>query len=242
MHNEIKNIFGHLRNSLKAHQDIGLDPPFVSFNDLESFRPPVVSVEKPDLKTAQPTTLEKLRAEIGDCKRCKLHQGRKRLVFGQGSPSAELIFVGEAPGKDEDAAGEPFVGKAGKLLTKIIENGMGLSRRDVYICNILKCRPPNNRDPEPDEIKTCIPFLKRQIKLIKPKVICTLGRVSGQALLGGDFMITKRRGQWTTYMNIPLMPTFHPAYLLRNPSAKREVWADVQQIMKRLGLEVKNNG
>jgi DNA polymerase len=134
------------------------------------------------------------------------------------------------------------VGEAGKLLTRIIENGMGLRREEVYICNVVKCRPPRNRDPERDEIETCLPFLKRQLAVIKPEVICVLGRVAGEALLGPDFKISQRRGQWHEYMGIPLMPTYHPAYLLRNPSAKRPVWEDVQDMMDRLDLEVKKNG
>ncbi|MBW1902733.1 MAG: uracil-DNA glycosylase [Deltaproteobacteria bacterium] len=181
-------------------------------------------------------------AYVGDCRRCKLHEGRTRLVFGEGAPRARLVFVGEGPGREEDLEGRPFVGEAGKLLTRIIENGMGLARKDVYICNIVKCRPPKNRDPEGDEIKSCIPFLRQQLKIIQPEVICALGRVAGQAMLGGDFKISRERGRWLSYTGIPLLATYHPAYLLRNPSAKRQVWDDVQKIMKHLGLEVKKNG
>lgn len=155
---------------------------------------------------------------------------------------AKLVFVGEGPGVDEDLAGRPFVGKSGKLLTKIIEKGMGLTREEVYICNVVKCQPPKNRDPEKDEIEACVPFLKKQLQSINPEVICCLGRVACQALLGSGFKITLERGKWRSYEDIPLMPTFHPAYLLRNPSAKRQVWEDVKMIMKRIGLEVKTNG
>ncbi len=189
--------------------------------------------------------LERLENSIGDCRRCKLWRNRKNIIFGEGSSQARLIFVGEAPGREEDIEGRPFVGEAGKLLTRIIENGMGLKREDVYICNVVKCRPPNNRDPERDEIDTCLPFLKEQIRIISPEVICTLGRISGRELLGRDFKITRDRGKWYSYMGIPVMPTYHPAYILRNSSRERElkgqVWEDVQQIMVRLGLEVKRN-
>jgi uracil-DNA glycosylase len=186
------------------------------------------------------TSLVALRAFIGDCQRCKLHRGRNNLVFGEGSPRAKLVFVGEGPGREEDIIGRPFVGDAGKLLTKIIENGMGLTREEVYICNVVKCRPPGNRDPENDEIETCLPFLKQQLGIIKPEVICILGRIAGQALLGGDFKITHKRGVWHSYMDIPVMPTYHPAYIIRNPSRERElkgqVWEDIKKIMKHLGL------
>jgi DNA polymerase len=182
-----------------------------------------------------------LREDIGDCRRCKLYRDRNTLVFGEGSSKARLVFVGEGPGREEDQVGRPFVGEAGTLLTKIIE-AMGLSRESVYICNVVKCRPPKNRDPEGDEIESCLPFLKRQINLIQPDVICALGRVAAQALLGEEFRITRERGNWQSFMDIPMMPTFHPAYLLRNPSAKREVWEDIQEIMRHLGLEVKKNG
>jgi uracil-DNA glycosylase len=180
-----------------------------------------------------------LRDSIGDCRRCKLWEGRTRLVFGEGSPRAQLVFVGEGPGRDEDAEGRPFVGEAGKLLTKIIENGMGLKREDVYICNVVKCRPPKNRVPERDEIQYCLPFLKRQLEIISPDVICALGLTAAQSLLGRPFTMNRERGNWVSYQDIPMMPTYHPAYLLRNPSAKRQVWEDVQKIMKLMKLEAK---
>jgi DNA polymerase len=181
-------------------------------------------------------SLPDLQNVIGDCQRCKLAPHRTKLVFGVGNPNADLVFVGEAPGQDEDLQGEPFVGRAGQLLTEIIVKGMKIRREDVYIANIIKCRPPNNRDPEPDEIAACEPFLKHQLALIKPKAIVTLGKFAAQCLLKTRTPITRLRGEWTQYQGIPLMPTFHPAYLLRNPSDKRLVWRDIQQVMSVLGL------
>jgi DNA polymerase len=181
-------------------------------------------------------TLESVREEIGDCTRCKLHKGRTNLVFGVGSPTARLMFVGEAPGEDEDKKGEPFVGKAGQLLTKMIE-AMGILREDVYICNTVKCRPPNNRNPEPDELGSCEPFLKGQLAAVQPEVIVTLGKFAAQALLRDATPISRLRGNWREYEGIPVMPTFHPAYLLRSPQEKGKVWDDLQQVMKKLGLE-----
>lgn len=187
-------------------------------------------------RTTDPAAdLERLRQEtIGDCLRCKLASGRTTLVFGVGNPRAELVFVGEAPGAEEDSQGVPFVGAAGQLLTRIIE-AMGLRRDDVYIANIIKCRPPGNRNPQPDEIASCEPFLIAQLDIIKPKVICALGTFAAQTLLKTKNPISRLRGQWHAYQDIPLMPTFHPAYLLRNPGEKKVVWADIQLIMARLG-------
>jgi DNA polymerase len=179
-------------------------------------------------------TLDEIRRELGDCKRCKLCNGRTQIVFGVGNPRAELVFVGEGPGADEDAQGIPFVGKAGQLLTKMIE-AMQFKRDDVYICNVVKCRPPNNRNPEPDEIEACEPFLKAQLKSIQPKVIVALGKFAAQTLLRVETPITRLRGQWRTYEGVPLMPTFHPAYLLRQPDEKRLAWMDLQEVMKRFG-------
>ena len=185
-----------------------------------------------------PGSLSALRTEIGDCQRCKLAPGRTNLVFGVGNPQARLMFVGEAPGADEDAKGEPFVGRAGQLLTEIITKGMGLRREDVYIANVIKCRPPGNRNPEPDEVASCEPFLIRQLELIKPQVIVALGKFAVQTLLRSKTPITKLRGQWADYRGIKVMPTFHPAYLLRNPGDKRLVWADIKAVMAELGLPV----
>ena len=175
--------------------------------------------------------LHALRVEIGPaCTRCKLHTlGRRQVVFGVGNPNADLMFVGEAPGADEDVQGEPFVGRAGQLLTKIIE-AMGLTRGDVYIANVIKCRPPQNRNPEPDEVERCEPFLFRQIDLIKPKVIVALGKFAAQSLLKTTDPITRIRGREYKYRSAILMPTYHPAYLLRNPSSKREVWEDMKRV------------
>lgn len=183
-------------------------------------------------------SLEELRSAIGDCRRCKLAPHRTHLVFGVGNPRARLMFVGEAPGADEDQRGEPFVGRAGQLLTEIITKGMGLRRDDVYIANVIKCRPPGNRNPEPDEVETCEPFLIRQLELIRPAVIVALGKFAAQTLLRTKTPITKLRGAWADYQGIKVMPTFHPAYLLRNPGDKRLVWADIKAVMGELGLLV----
>jgi uracil-DNA glycosylase family 4 len=184
-------------------------------------------------------TLERVRGDIGpECTRCKLHKARTKIVFGVGNPKAELVFVGEGPGRDEDAQGEPFVGRAGKLLTQMIE-AMGLRREDVYICNVVKCRPPENRLPEKDEIATCSPFLYRQLDAIRPKVICCLGACSAQTLLATTQGISRFRGEWLDWRGTRLIATYHPAYLLRNPSAKGEVWKDLQKVMAVLGLKPK---
>jgi DNA polymerase len=182
-------------------------------------------------------TLEQVRGDLGDCRRCGLSGTRTHLVFGAGNPSARLVFVGEAPGYDEDVQGAPFVGAAGKLLTRIVE-AMGLGRGDVYICNILKCRPPGNRNPLPDEIDVCRPFLDRQLAAISPECICALGKFAAQTLLDTQAPISKLRGRFHEYNGIRVMPTYHPAYLLRNPEGKRDVWNDIQQIMAVLNLKV----
>jgi uracil-DNA glycosylase family 4 len=180
-------------------------------------------------------TLPKIREDLGDCTRCKLHKGRHKLVFGDGSAKAQLVFVGEGPGADEDAQGLPFVGRAGKLLTQMIE-AMGLQRKDVYICNVVKCRPPQNRAPEPDEVETCSPYLFRQIDVINPKVVVCLGAVAAKTLLETTRGISHFRGQWQEWRGRKLMATYHPAYLLRNPPAKADVWKDLQKVMAELGL------
>jgi uracil-DNA glycosylase len=187
------------------------------------------------LSTGQPQTLAAIRADIGDCTRCKLHTlGRRQIVFGVGNPQADLMFVGEAPGADEDVQGEPFVGRAGQLLTKIIE-AIGLKREDVYIANVIKCRPPQNRNPEQDEVDTCEPFLFQQIDVIKPKVVVALGTFAARALLRTLDPISRLRGRVFEYRGAKLIPTFHPAYLLRNPSSKREVWEDMKLVRSLLG-------
>lgn len=184
-------------------------------------------------------TLERIRTDITpNCTRCKLHKARKQIVFGVGNPKAQLVFVGEGPGRDEDEQGEPFVGRAGKLLTQMIE-AMSLKREDVYICNVVKCRPPENRLPEKDEIATCSPFLMRQLDAINPKVVCCLGACSAQTLLETTQGISRFRGEWFDFRGAKLIATYHPAYLLRNPAAKGEVWKDLQKVMAYLGLQPK---
>lgn len=175
-----------------------------------------------------------VRRELGECARCKLASGRTHLVFGVGNPAAELVFVGEGPGADEDRQGEPFVGRAGQLLTRMIE-AMGYRRDEVYIANVVKCRPPGNRVPEPDEMASCEPFLRAQLDAIRPKVIVALGKTAVQALLRDTAPISRLRGRWFEYQGIRLMPTFHPAYLLRSPDEKRKAWEDLQLVMRELG-------
>lgn len=242
------NYASELRQIITQTKKI-LDSELNSGIELPPLKMPEAEVE--DSNTLTPvtpsfSTLADLKTELGDCTRCKLCNGRKNIVFGEGAENARLMFVGEGPGRDEDIEGRPFVGEAGQLLTRIIENGIGIKREEVYICNVVKCRPPENRDPEKNEINTCIPFLKKQIEIIRPEVICTLGRIAARELLKRDFKITMERGRWQTYMNIPLMPTYHPAYILRNPGNERklkgEVWQDIQKIMSLLKIEVKKNG
>ena len=182
--------------------------------------------------TEKEEQLTKICQEMANCRLCQLAKTRHNLVFGDGNPHAQIVFVGEAPGADEDEQGLPFVGRAGQLLTDIIVKGMKLERKEVYICNILKCRPPGNRNPLPDEISKCEPFLKKQLQIISPKIICALGTFAAQTLLKTDIPISALRGRFHFYEGIKLMPTYHPAYLLRNPSAKKPVWEDVQMIMK----------
>ena len=199
-------------------------------------RPPAASLFDERIEN---DSLDRIRTDIGpNCLRCKLHKSRTQVVFGVGNPKAELVFVGEGPGRDEDIQGEPFVGRAGKLLTQMIE-AMGLRRSDVYICNVVKCRPPENRLPENDEIATCSPYLLRQLGVIQPKVICCLGACSAQTLLQTAQGISRFRGEWFDYRGSKLIATYHPAYLLRNPNAKGEVWKDLQKVMSVLGLKPK---
>jgi DNA polymerase len=191
----------------------------------------------PDLAPAG-DTLEKIREDIGDCRRCRLHEHRTQIVFGVGNPQAKLVFVGEGPGADEDAQGIPFVGRAGQLLTQMIENtaqreGIPLRRKDVYICNVVKCRPPENRTPLPDEMEICGQFLYRQLAVIRPKAICALGGVAARALLGTREGVTRLRGRWHRWRDIPVMVTYHPSFLLRpyNQNAKREAWEDLKKVL-----------
>jgi len=182
--------------------------------------------------------LREIRRDLGECTRCALCKGRTNIVFGDGDPFARLMFVGEGPGGDEDAQGIPFVGKAGRLLTDIIEKGIRLKRSEVYIANVVKCRPPGNRDPEPLERETCLPFLERQIEAVRPRALVALGKIAAHTLLKTETPISRLRGEWHEYMGIPVMPTFHPSFLLRNPGAKREAWEDIKLVMGRLGLTV----
>jgi uracil-DNA glycosylase len=197
--------------------------------------------ERPALEKARAldlgSALRLIREDIGDCTRCRLHkQGRKQIVFGVGNPQAELMFIGEAPGADEDEQGEPFVGRAGQLLNNMIK-AMGLRREDVYIANIIKCRPPGNRTPERDECETCSPFLMRQIEVIGPKAIVALGAVAAKTLLAINAPMAELRGRWYDFRGTKLAVTYHPAFLLRDPRQKKEAWKDLQMVMKELGLE-----
>ena len=216
-------------------------PAPIAPTSLRKFEPPRVD-DGPSLFEAsnkiENDTLLKIRDDLGDCKRCRLHKTRHSIVFGDGNPKAQLLFVGEGPGADEDAQGLPFVGRAGKLLTQMIE-AMGLQRKDVYICNVVKCRPPENRQPEKDEVAECSPFLFRQIDTIAPKVIVCLGSTAAQTILQTNRGISHFRGEWIEFRGRKLMATYHPAYLLRNPAAKSEVWKDLQKVMAELGLQVK---
>ncbi|MGA9039624.1 MAG: uracil-DNA glycosylase [Terriglobales bacterium] len=199
--------------------------------------PIAAAVPKPEIATDPVTALRLIREDLGDCTRCKLHkQGRKQIVFGVGNPNADLMFIGEAPGADEDQQGEPFVGRSGQLLTNMIK-AMGLSREEVYIANIIKCRPPGNRQPEHDECETCSPFLMRQIAAIHPKAIVALGAVAAKTLLAVNAPMSELRGQWFDFQGTKLAVTYHPAFLLRDPRQKKETWKDLQMVMKDLGLK-----
>ena len=191
--------------------------------------------EKPAGPPPSPMTLEAIREELGDCQRCGLCAGRQNIVFGDGHPQAEILFIGEGPGQQEDEQGLPFVGRAGSLLTQMIEKGMGISRSEVYICNIVKCRPPNNRNPLPQEASTCRPFLDQQIDAVQPKVIVTLGKPAASLLLDREVAITRLRGTWQEYRGIAMMPTLHPAYVLRQYTTenRRAVWEDLQAALAR---------
>lgn len=235
MRKELLELTGALKGHMVAVRESGRG---ISGLYLEGdFRalslPPIDSVPDNKATHVRSETLDDIRAELGDCTRCKLYSGRHHIVFGEGDPHADLVFVGEAPGGDEDRQGRPFVGRAGKLLSDII-TAMGFTREQVYICNILKCRPPQNRNPEPDEIAACEPFLVKQLRAIRPRMICALGKFAAQTLLKTDTPISALRGRFHSYHDIRLMPTYHPAYLLRNPGAKKQTWEDVQMIMKEL--------
>ena len=243
---ELATLVTSLRRHLQRQERVGIR--FLSKDEAHQTNSMVATDENPlsgtesDLftdssATFEAKTLEELRAAIGDCRRCKLWPGRTHLVFGVGNPKARLMFIGEGPGRDEDLQGEPFVGRAGQLLTDIITKGMGLKREDVYIANVVKCRPPENRNPEPDEVASCEPFLKKQIDLVRPEIIIALGKFAVQTLLQSKVPITKVRGNWYSYHGIKLMPTFHPAYLLRNPGDKKLVWEDIKKVIKEMNGE-----
>jgi len=240
---ELRQLAAGLRRHLETRARAGIHaiPKTVTKAAMPPMTPskPIAAAEDNLFIAAEPAvqqapSLEELRAAIGDCRRCKLASGRTNLVFGVGDPRANVMFVGEGPGRDEDLKGEPFVGRAGQLLTDIITKGMKLKREDVYIANVVKCRPPGNRDPEPDEVEACEQFLKKQVDLVRPKVIVALGRFAVQCLLRSKQPITRLRGQWHEYEGIKLMPTFHPAYLLRNPGDKKLVWEDIQKVIEAL--------
>ena len=225
---------------LKYFAELGVtgwsrDPSWRDRGVQVSQNPPAVRSEASEFTGTE--SLEAVRSDLGECTRCKLSGlGRQQIVFGVGNPSAELMFVGEAPGRDEDTQGIPFVGRAGQLLTKIIE-AIGQSRESVYIANVIKCRPPQNRNPEEDEVETCEPFLIRQIDVIRPRVIVALGAFAAKTLLGSDAPISKLRGREYEYRDATLIPTFHPAYLLRNSKGKREVWEDMKRVRDLLERE-----
>jgi uracil-DNA glycosylase family 4 len=216
-------MYDELTQQLEFFRDIG-----VASLDLGS-----AQNDMTDAQPNSPAGLELIRSEIGDCQRCKLSRSRTNIVFGSGNPNAELVFVGEAPGYDEDQQGLPFVGRAGQLLTKIIES-IELKREDVYICNVLKCRPPENRNPEPDEVLACNPFLKKQLATIRPKIVCCLGTFAAQTVLQMATPISKLRGRFHDIDGMRIIATFHPAYLLRSPEKKRDVWEDMKQIRAEL--------
>lgn len=225
---------------LDAIEEINCSLHHLAANGCRGFECSPQSLEKlagwTQSAVSQAETLADIRFDLGDCQRCKLASGRTNIVFGNGHAAAKLVFVGEGPGFEEDQKGEPFVGAAGQLLTRIIA-AIHLSRKQVYICNIIKCRPPGNRNPEPDEIESCLPYLERQIAAIQPDLICALGKVAAQTLLNSDMPISRLRGRFYDYNGVKLLPTYHPAYLLRNPDKKREVWEDMKMLMKEYRYE-----
>lgn len=226
---------GMLENTieyLKQQRDEGVEGVHLSEDAMQK----LTELSKPGKGASKEAAMAALREQMGDCCRCGIGNDRTNLVFGVGSADAELVFIGEAPGADEDRVGEPFVGRAGKLLTRMIEK-MGFSRSEIYIANILKCRPPDNRDPLPDEIANCEGFLIKQLEIIQPKVIVTLGKYASQTLLRTTTTISRLRGRLSEYHGIKLMPTFHPSYLLRNQTKRWDVWEDMQAVLKLLGRD-----
>lgn len=223
----IKQIDGTLDNEQEI-QPININNENVDI-DKGQIKPPPLEAQ---------SQLDEINKEVQQCTKCPLYEGRTHTVFGAGNPCAELVFVGEAPGAEEDRQGLPFVGRAGQLLTDIIVKGMKMRREDVYICNVLKCRPPGNRDPNPMEVFHCEPYLIKQLQIIKPKVVCALGRIAAQTLLKTDASLNTLRGKWHNYHGIPLRVTYHPAYLLRNPADKKNTWIDIKEVMKLLKDEI----
>jgi uracil-DNA glycosylase family 4 len=228
MDQKVEEIVDDLKAYLEYLKGMGIEALPIAEEKVEK----TISSEAPKLAP----TLEEIRTELGDCKRCKLHRTRRTIVFGEGNKKAKLMFIGEGPGYEEDVQGRPFVGKAGQLLTKIIQS-IHLEREQVYIANIIKCRPPQNRNPEPDEIASCSPFLMKQVQAIQPKIICALGTFAAQTLLQTDAKISSLRGRTFDLKGIKLLPTYHPAFLLRNPDKKREVWEDMKKIAEWLAEE-----
>ncbi len=224
---ELRELLGQLQEWLRYQERLG-------WQGLSG------QADRPAKEKGEPPapTLAEIREEMGDCRRCKLWRSRTHLVFGEGSPTAALMFVGEAPGEEEDLQGRPFVGAAGQLLNNLLGK-LGLTREEVYITNVVKSRPPRNRDPEADEIAACFPFLQKQIKAIRPKVIVALGRIAAQTLLNTQAPLTRLRGAWHKYDDIPVMPTFHPSYLLRFPKERLKTWNDMQQVMELLAADEK---
>ncbi len=231
-------IIKELKKAMEFYQELGFERLPVKEADLfdlfvnenQTYQ---VSEEAGAFASNKESSLKDLRKEIGDCRKCRLSKGRKNIVFGEGNQNAKIMFIGEGPGREEDIQARPFVGDAGKLLTSLI-NKMGFKREDVYIGNVIKCRPPSNRDPEEDEMAACSPFLEKQIEIIKPEVIVALGRISSHFLTRSKIPISKLRGRFYDYKGIPVMPTFHPAYLLRNPKDKWLTWDDVQKVLEKL--------
>jgi len=246
---ERTQLLGQLRASLEALVEDGVlfttaapkRAPSRTSHVRETQRPAASTAAAPSSAVSEPardepsSALDLIRAELGDCTRCRLSEKRKHIVFGEGNPKARVVFVGEGPGADEDRTGRPFVGRAGELLTKMIE-ACGWQREEVYICNVVKCRPPNNRDPEADEVASCRGFLERQLEAIAPRVIVTLGKPAASTLLDEPVAITRMRGRWREWRGIPLMPTYHPAYVLRNYTreTRKEVWDDLRAVHARL--------
>jgi DNA polymerase len=235
---ELQAVVGQLKHLLKVDREMGLDPPSLSSGAL-------AYLNKAPKQGMRPSSMDELNRLLIDCNRCQRGRYRTHPVFGQGPSRARLVFVGYEPSDEDDRAGEPFTGESGNLLTRIIENGMGVPQDTVYVCHIMKCRFPGNQAFHPEDIETCMGFFKQQLRFIQPEVICVLGQKASQGLLGRDFRLSQNRGQWYSFMGIPVMPTFSPATILENPSKEREmkglVWKDIQMIMTRLGLEARHN-